>query len=110
MEPRIGLEPITDNPMSSAHQSSGARPQNKSGQESDCGIAGVLRVAPPSRRRIGFAPISPVCREPTIYGPLKLEAQFSIGRQCDRLKAALQEQEHFSVRNASIPGAIIGAY
>src|SRR5438093_13441862 len=29
---QIGIEPMTDNPMSSAHQ-------NESGQESDCGIA-----------------------------------------------------------------------
>src|SRR3569832_1590172 len=35
----------------------------------------VLRVAPPSTQRIGFAPVSPVSPEPTIYGSLKVEAQ-----------------------------------
>lgn len=70
--PRIGFEPMTDNPMSSAHQSACARPLKSSGQESDCGIARCAESCTTvASRRTGFAPASPGPREPTIYGPLK---------------------------------------
>ena len=72
MAPRIGVEPMTDNPMSSAHQKCRRTVIKRSGQEGDCGIARSATVTPPRNApRGGIEPPLPDPREPTIYGPLK---------------------------------------
>ena len=73
MAPRIGVEPMTDNPMSSAHQKCRGTVIKRSGQEGDCGIAWSDTVTPPRNApRGGIEPSLPGPREPTIYGRLKV--------------------------------------
>ena len=49
--PRIGVEPMTDNPMSSAHQKCRRMVIKRSGQEGDCGIAWSATITPPRMLR-----------------------------------------------------------
>ena len=86
---QIGFEPMTDNPMSSAHQSVCARPSEAADKKATVEFARCAGVTPPPHaRRGGIEPPLPGPREPTIYGPLKSKAQSST-RHHNALKTAL---------------------
>src|SRR4030095_16328504 len=64
---QIGVEPMTDNPMSSAHQ-------KEAGKRADVELARSACVTPPLTKQWSrIEPLLPGPREPTTYGPLKTE-------------------------------------
>ena len=74
-----GVEPITDNPMSSAHQKCWRTATKRSGQESDCGIARCAEVTPPRNApRGGIKPPLPGPDNPQSTARLKINLRPSM--------------------------------